>query len=139
LRLCKLLTFKLREGSLFEVRLRRRVLTRVIFFQDAAEWASQVHHVHQRTSDRILSGCLRNGGLYIKLGQGLVSFNHILPEEYLDTLQVLYDKAPARRKNEVTILSILCVNYQQLLLYSILPSFGEFYYFLQLSLTGFRQ
>jgi len=72
-------------------------------FQDSPEWEQRAHHVHQRTADRILVGCLNNGGLYIKLGQGLVSFNHILPTEYLDTLQVLYDKAPARRKNEVSI------------------------------------
>jgi len=72
-------------------------------FQDSPEWEQRAHHVHQRTADRILVGCLNNGGLYIKLGQGLVSFNHILPTEYLDTLQVLYDKAPARRKNEVII------------------------------------
>ena len=71
--------------------------------QDSAEWKQRAHQVHQRTADRILVGCLKNGGLYIKLGQGLVSFNHILPTEYLDTLQVLYDKAPARRKNEVSI------------------------------------
>jgi len=71
--------------------------------QDSAEWKQRAHRVHQRTADRILVGCLKNGGLYIKLGQGLVSFNHILPTEYLDTLQVLYDKAPARRKNEVSI------------------------------------
>ena len=69
--------------------------------QDSPEWEKQARHVHQRTADRILVGCLKNGGLYIKLGQGLVSFNHILPKEYLDTLQALYDKAPARRKNEV--------------------------------------
>jgi len=69
--------------------------------QDSPDWEQHARHVHQKTADRILSGCLKNGGLYIKLGQGLVSFNHILPKEYLDTLQVLYDKAPARRRNEV--------------------------------------
>ena len=43
---------------------------------------------HQRAADRILVGCLKNGGLYVKLGQGLVSMNHILPKEYLTTLKV---------------------------------------------------
>lgn len=52
--------------------------------------------VHQRTANRILAGCLLNGGLYIKLGQGLVSMNHILPKEYLETLQVLQDKCLSR-------------------------------------------
>ncbi|XP_028968788.1 uncharacterized aarF domain-containing protein kinase 5 [Galendromus occidentalis] len=48
---------------------------------------------HLRCSSRILDGCLRNGGVYVKLGQGLVAMNHILPEEYLDTLEVLHDRA----------------------------------------------
>jgi aarF domain-containing kinase len=47
-----------------------------------------VHPLHQRAADRILDGCLKNGGLYIKLGQGLVCMNHILPNEYLETLKV---------------------------------------------------
>ena len=32
----------------------------------------------------------QNGGLYVKRGQGLVSMNHILPKEYLETLKVGY-------------------------------------------------
>lgn len=79
-----------------------------MFFQESAEWEQTASQVHQRTADRILDGCLKNGGLYIKLGQGLVSFNHILPKEYLNTLEVLYDKAPARRRNEVdSLISLL--------------------------------
>eukprot|EP00126_Sphaerothecum_destruens_P015137 Sdes_comp9058_c0_seq1m494 len=37
---------------------------------------------NQRCAKRILATCLANGGLYIKMGQGLASFNHILPDEY---------------------------------------------------------
>ena len=53
---------------------------------------------------------MKNGGLYIKLGQGLVSMNHILPKEYLSTLEVLQDKALHRKTNEVnvTALAALC-------------------------------
>nr|CAG4638372.1 EOG090X047B [Cyclestheria hislopi] len=47
-----------------------------------------------------------NGGLYIKLGQGLVSLNHILPEEYLETLKVLHDKCLTRKPEEVEQLFI---------------------------------
>lgn len=72
--------------------------------QDSPDWDALAGPVHQRAADRILAGCLKNGGLYIKLGQGLVSFNHLLPKEYLETLQVLYDKAPARKKNEVSLM-----------------------------------
>ncbi|XP_074644823.1 putative aarF domain-containing protein kinase 5 isoform X1 [Tubulanus polymorphus] len=56
---------------------------------------------HLRAAQRILDGCLKNGGLYIKLGQGLVSMNHILPEEYLKTLEVLQDKSLSRKIDEV--------------------------------------
>lgn len=42
-----------------------------------------------RCADRILNGCLLNGGLYIKIGQGISAINHILPKEYIDTLRQL--------------------------------------------------
>lgn len=56
---------------------------------------------HQRTADRLVDGALLNGGLYIKLGQGLCTFNHLLPPEYIATLRVLEDQALPRRANEV--------------------------------------
>ncbi|KAJ8273299.1 hypothetical protein GJAV_G00099980 [Gymnothorax javanicus] len=59
---------------------------------------------HQRAADNIVNGALRNGGLYIKLGQGLCSFNHLLPPEYIRSLQVLEDKALNRRYKEVDAL-----------------------------------
>lgn len=55
------------------------------------EYNEAIHPLHQRAADRILDGCLRNGGLYVKLGQGLASINHILPKEYLETLKVSVD------------------------------------------------
>ncbi|KAH6945989.1 hypothetical protein HPB50_010998 [Hyalomma asiaticum] len=57
---------------------------------------------HQRSAERILKGCLENGGLYIKLGQSLVALNHLLPREYLDTLEVLHDRALVRSKDEIS-------------------------------------
>lgn len=44
----------------------------------------------QKNNDIITNylNILQNGGLYVKLGQGLVSMNHILPKEYLETLKV---------------------------------------------------
>lgn len=62
----------------------------------------QVSRIHQRAAERLLQGCLENGGLYIKLGQGLVALNHILPGEYLNTLEVLHDKCLTRQGDEVT-------------------------------------
>lgn len=45
--------------------------------------------IHQRSADRIVQGCLQNGGIYIKLGQGLAAINHILPREYIESLSIL--------------------------------------------------
>ncbi|XP_073412634.1 uncharacterized aarF domain-containing protein kinase 5 isoform X2 [Dendrobates tinctorius] len=55
---------------------------------------------HQRTADRLVDGAVINGGLYIKLGQGLCTFNHLLPPEYVNTLRILEDQALPRRTNE---------------------------------------
>lgn len=67
-------------------------------------YASKVSACHQRAADHIVEGALRNGGIYIKLGQGLCSFNHLLPPEYIRTLQILEDKALNRRYREVDAL-----------------------------------
>ncbi|XP_048214437.1 uncharacterized aarF domain-containing protein kinase 5 isoform X2 [Perognathus longimembris pacificus] len=56
---------------------------------------------HQRAADALVAGAISNGGLYVKLGQGLCSFNHLLPPEYIQTLRVLEDKALTRDLGEV--------------------------------------
>ena len=63
-----------------------------LFLFSPPHWLLQVH---SRSAQRILATCLRNGGLYIKFGQGLVSMNHVLPKEYLDTLRVLQNQVPS--------------------------------------------
>lgn len=73
-----------------------------ILCQDDDEWDRKVGPVHLRAARWILDGCLKNGGLYIKLGQGLVSMNHLLPKEYLQTLEVLQDQALPRTSQEVS-------------------------------------
>ncbi|KAB0796815.1 hypothetical protein PPYR_10876 [Photinus pyralis] len=60
--------------------------------------------IHQRAADRLLNGCLINGGSYIKLGQGLVCMNHILPPQYTETLKQLQDKCLKRKPDEVRVL-----------------------------------
>lgn len=69
--------------------------------EDSEDYQKQLKEVNQRAADLLLEGCLKNGGLYIKLGQGLVSMNHILPKEYLETLKVLQDKCLQRGATEV--------------------------------------
>ncbi|CAL1584354.1 unnamed protein product [Knipowitschia caucasica] len=64
-------------------------------------YQSQMSACHQRAADWMVNGAIRNGGIYIKLGQGLCSFNHLLPPEYIQRLQVLEDKALNRAYREV--------------------------------------
>ena len=56
---------------------------------DDPRYQKLMDEVHQRAAERLLAGCMANGGLYIKLGQGLVSLNHILPPQYVSTLKVI--------------------------------------------------
>lgn len=65
------------------------------------DYLNILEQVHQRSAKRILDGCLQNGGLYIKLGQGLVNLDHILPKPYVQTLKILQDKCLTREKDEV--------------------------------------
>ncbi|XP_070575871.1 uncharacterized aarF domain-containing protein kinase 5-like [Ptychodera flava] len=69
--------------------------------EDSPEYKDAIKNCHQRSADRIVVGCLKNGGLYIKLGQGLVAMNHILPTQYIETLRVLQDKALTRQYKEI--------------------------------------
>ncbi|XP_065327345.1 uncharacterized aarF domain-containing protein kinase 5 isoform X1 [Pelmatolapia mariae] len=67
-------------------------------------YVTEMSACHQRAAESIVEGAIKNGGLYIKLGQGLCAFNHLLPPEYIRTLQVLEDKALNRRYKEVDAL-----------------------------------
>jgi aarF domain-containing kinase len=67
----------------------------------APNYDVMMSRIHQRAADRILEGCLTNGGPYIKMGQGLVSMSHILPREYIQTLKALQDKCLTRHSNEL--------------------------------------
>ncbi|XP_068713692.1 uncharacterized aarF domain-containing protein kinase 5-like [Montipora foliosa] len=65
------------------------------------QYADTIKLCHQRAADRIVAGAIKCGGLYIKLGQGLACFDHILPREYIVTLRILQDKALRRKHGEV--------------------------------------
>jgi len=69
---------------------------------ESAGYTERLNAVHKRAAERILWCCLKNGGLYIKFGQGLVIMNHILPRPYLETLVVLQDKVLTRGPHEVS-------------------------------------
>lgn len=65
------------------------------------QYAQVIKLCHKRAAERLVIGAVDNGGLYIKLGQGLACMNHILPREYTVTLQILQDKALRRKHGEV--------------------------------------
>nr|XP_033790754.1 uncharacterized aarF domain-containing protein kinase 5 isoform X4 [Geotrypetes seraphini] len=69
--------------------------------EDSLEYKEKFSACHQRAADSLVEGAIQNGGLYVKLGQGLCSFNHLLPPEYIQTLRMLEDKALNRRYKEI--------------------------------------
>ncbi|XP_040909197.1 uncharacterized aarF domain-containing protein kinase 5 isoform X1 [Toxotes jaculatrix] len=69
--------------------------------ESSPSYLAEMSACHQRAAECMVEGAIRNGGIYIKLGQGLCSFNHLLPPEYIHTLQILEDKALNRRYKEV--------------------------------------
>ncbi|XP_077362704.1 putative aarF domain-containing protein kinase 5 isoform X3 [Festucalex cinctus] len=72
--------------------------------ESSPSYASAMSACHQRAAESMVEGAVKNGGIYIKLGQGLCSFNHLLPPEYIRTLHVLEDRALNRRYKEVDAL-----------------------------------
>uniref|UniRef100_A0AC11EUR7 AarF domain containing kinase 5 n=1 Tax=Ovis aries TaxID=9940 RepID=A0AC11EUR7_SHEEP len=69
--------------------------------QNSPRYLEVMSACHQRAADALVAGAISNGGLYVKLGQGLCSFNHLLPPEYIRTLRVLEDRALTRGFREV--------------------------------------
>ncbi|XP_061463126.1 uncharacterized aarF domain-containing protein kinase 5 [Rhineura floridana] len=69
--------------------------------ENSPEYTAILSGCHQRAANSIVYGAIQNGGLYIKLGQGLCAFNHLFPPEYINTLRVLEDKALTRGYKEV--------------------------------------
>ncbi|XP_067416243.1 uncharacterized aarF domain-containing protein kinase 5 isoform X2 [Emydura macquarii macquarii] len=69
--------------------------------ENSPEYAAVTSACHQRAADSLVQGAILNGGVYVKLGQGLCAFNHLLPPEYIRTLRVLEDQALTRGSKEV--------------------------------------
>ncbi|XP_038047396.1 uncharacterized aarF domain-containing protein kinase 5-like isoform X2 [Patiria miniata] len=69
--------------------------------EGSEEYKQAFQTCNERTGDMILNGCLKNRGLYIKLGQVLVTANYVLPKEILMKLSVLHDKALSRDYKEL--------------------------------------
>lgn len=65
------------------------------------EYNKKLKKVHQNCANRLLNTCLKNGGLYIKVGQGIAAINHILPIEYTSTLAKLQDECLPTSREDV--------------------------------------
>ena len=71
-----------------------------IMYEYKLNWSSentfrQNEEVHRRAAKLILNCCQKNGGLYVKFGQGIASMNHILPKPFREEFECLHDKAPS--------------------------------------------
>merc|ERR1719361_759084 len=71
-----------------------------IMYEYKLNWSSEKtfrenEEVHRRAAKLILHCCQKNGGLYVKFGQGIASMNHILPRPFREEFECLHDKAPS--------------------------------------------
>jgi len=57
-------------------------------------YLEEKHRSHQRNANRLLQLCMDQKGVYIKLGQFISSMIGLIPDEYIETLAVLRDRAP---------------------------------------------
>ncbi|CAM9107880.1 unnamed protein product, partial [Phaeothamnion confervicola] len=57
--------------------------------------------VHERSGRALLKLCLKNGGVYIKLGQTVCTLDYLAPEEYVRALQPTLDRAPTMPISDV--------------------------------------
>lgn len=47
-----------------------------------------------RSAQRLKSVFCTNGGVFIKVGQHIGGMDYLLPDEYVNTMKELHDKAP---------------------------------------------
>eukprot|EP00123_Amoebidium_parasiticum_P001628 comp12773_c0_seq1/m.7900 comp12773_c0_seq1/g.7900 ORF comp12773_c0_seq1/g.7900 comp12773_c0_seq1/m.7900 type:complete len:526 (-) comp12773_c0_seq1:114-1691(-) len=94
------------DYHLGDQKITRNVRTLYVAWQTLLDYklrltAENLDEIHTRVAKRVLNLCQQNGGLYIKLGQGISSMNHILPPQYNQIFSVLHDKAPSVSYHEV--------------------------------------
>jgi len=65
------------------------------------EYADALSACHLRSADKLLKLCQANGGCFIKVGQHIGALDYLLPEEYVDTMKVLHNRAPQMHLRDV--------------------------------------
>ncbi|EGD72100.1 atypical/ABC1/ABC1-B protein kinase [Salpingoeca rosetta] len=68
---------------------------------DPKERARLTHECHLKCARLLRDLFCNNAGIYIKLGQHLAVLDYVIPKEYVDTMQIMFDKAPTSDLNEV--------------------------------------
>lgn len=66
------------------------------FSEDPIVSAQQWSDLHRRSARRCCLLAEKNGGLYIKTGQGVAAMNNIMPDEYCEEMRPLHDGVEAR-------------------------------------------
>jgi aarF domain-containing kinase len=69
--------------------------------KDSEEYTKIIKECHLRAANRMVKTCIQNGGLYVKIGQGASTMNHVLPKEFYVTLRRLQSEAIRSEGNEV--------------------------------------
>ena len=68
---------------------------------DTKEYEDLKTIVHQRSAERLLQLCNKNGGCFIKVGQHIGALDYLLPDEYVSTMRVLHSQAPKMNFEDV--------------------------------------
>eukprot|EP01065_Artemidia_motanka_P038221 TRINITY_DN47077_c0_g1_i1.p1 TRINITY_DN47077_c0_g1~~TRINITY_DN47077_c0_g1_i1.p1 ORF type:complete len:545 (+),score=70.90 TRINITY_DN47077_c0_g1_i1:69-1637(+) len=69
--------------------------------EGSPERDAALHAAHRSGAERLLRLCEANKGCYVKIGQLLGQMVAIVPDEYIETLRVLFDAAPVRSIDDV--------------------------------------
>lgn len=71
----------------------RKSLLILLFIKNSKEYEEKIKKCHTRAGERMVKTCIKNGGIYVKLGQAISSMNEILPRELCNSLRVLQTQA----------------------------------------------
>jgi hypothetical protein len=73
----------------------------------------------------MVQACIANGGLYVKLGQGLSTMNQVLPEDFYLPLRKLLNEALRSEGTEVNIFKFTLLLHQFFIFARLMPCFWK--------------
>lgn len=69
--------------------------------ENSKEYDEAIKQCHNRAGERMVETCIKNGGIYVKLGQAISTMNEILPKELCMKLRKLQTEAIRSKGNDV--------------------------------------